>query len=319
MGQIHYPSAGYRGILTIGTDSTGATGTLFPYSNSSVAERVDVITPEVNGFAGQVGLTIGSKLREGDVTMPILGTAMLSALLAYFVSESARTTLRYITIDNTFNKMIFQGFLRSLSVSCEPGAGVTATLGLVGGIIEDVVSPLPVSYSDTELSDHAAWTANAGFMTSYVVSGAAQIPFQKTRLFSTSGGLSLLAYQKEVSGWSFNLNNNTGTTGVTASNANDPQGMRLHQGQQTGDGRLTLINPFVDTSSYENAPDWTDLSIALTNADGTSPLTVKLLRVINHTYGVPNPSPNQRIIQPISFSMTTGTTSTVNNILFTVT
>ena len=309
MSDLHKPSAGYRGFISIG-------GNVWPYSNSSLAEKLDIITPSVNGYAGQVGVTQGSKSREGDITLPVLGTSMLSDLLAYFISESARTTTRTIIIDNTFTRQTFQGFMRSINVSASPGAGVEASIGLMGGIVDES-SSAPVTYADSSNGDHTDWTPDSSFVSSY--GGSAQIPFWRTKVTSSSGGLaSAGSYWKEVSGWSFSLNNNTSGTLVTADGSNDPQGFKLHQGQQTGEGSLTLLNPFV-SAAYQHLPDWSDLTFTISNADGSNAVNVNLLKVVNHTYGPPLPEPNTRITQNISYTITTGSTSSISNILFTLT
>lgn len=309
MSDLHKPSAGYRGFLSVG-------GNVWPYSSSTIAENVDIIRPSVNGYAGQVGIVMGAKSREGSVTLPILGTSMLVDLLGYFISESARTTMRSIILDNTFIRQTFQGFLKSIDIKASPGAGVEATIELTGGIVDES-SSAPVTYADTTNGDHANWTPDTTFITSY--GGAAQIPFWRTKVTSSTGGLAAAgAYWKEVSGWSFKLDNNTGTTLVTAADSNDPQGYKLHQGQQTGEGQLTLINPFV-SSSFSHLPDWTDLIFTLTDADGTNGVNINLGKVVNYQYGPQLPEPNTRITQSISYAITVGASSTINNILFSIT
>lgn len=308
MAQQTLPNAGYKGKITLQELPNGLV-LMYPYSNSSVVERRDVITPSVNGFPGQIGITLGAKIREGGISMPVLGVAMLQTLLGFFKSETARNKRYEIAIDSGFNVQKFQCYMKSLSISADPGQGVNAELGIIGGVV-DVGDINPTKYE----AGNATWTPNGTFFNSYI--GLSHIPFYKTNVISANddGLASSGNLWRLVSGWSFSVDNNTGSAMVTAMGGNDDAGYKLHQGQQVGEGKITLLNPFVN-SDNSNLPDWSKLNITVTDVANASTI-ITLFRCINHAYGVQLPDPNTRITQSISFTLTTSSDSSVDHILF---
>lgn len=316
----HFPSAGYRGIVRVGDSETFDSSDFFLYSNSSIMEKMDIITPDVNGFPGRLGVVDGAITRAGDLTIPIISLTHLTTLITYFLGETERTKMRYIQLDNTFNKITFQGFMSTFRLSCQPGRGVEATIGIVGGIVDESTDVTPVTYASTDDTDHSdAWAHDTGIDT-YISSIAQQIPFHRTKLNAVAAGDFLTNnYWKDVSGWDLTLDNQTQSTLVTAYGSADPQGYKIHQGQQIGTGSFTLINPFVSASDYavadRNRPDLTGgLTIALTDSAGTTK-TITVLRAVVSDYGVNMPAPNQRFTQTINYTITAGVTSADANIL----
>jgi len=294
-------AAGYKGIVTI--DGVG-----YPYTNETIAETQNIITPDVNGSPTSLGISEGGLTRQGNITFPILGRAMLYDMLQLFIkSETERRANRTIIIDNSFSRQTYHGALGTFELTADPGGGLSATCGIRCGVVD---STDVITYGDS----------TGGTLDSKYVDKP-QIPFWRTLVevgTSASGVWSAVDANwvaDDVSGWSISLDNQIGGTFISAATAIDPQGERLHMGQQKCSGNITLINPYID-GNFKSKPNGTCIRISVydirdyghDDSGGTygykgTPGTIFIPIVKFGEYGVPLPEPNTRITQRLGYQV----------------